>query len=327
MAALLGGHLSSFFSQLPTDGAGGSLLLRAPAAGMAKWLGGGTLMQFRAGALEASLACGAVGVALASPMRRLGRPPVARTAVIGVCVLSPAVLDAILFGHPEEALGSALCVGASRPGAWCGGRQQAVGSACHRARAHLRRCPGPSRGADGGRSGGWMGACDRRRRRLQRSRARLWRTIAGRPSARRVVAARLRPARSGGRHRLHGAEPSEPLGAALDRGGRVCSLDCGCAAARSAGRRVRPARAADADPVHARALESRLLPAAIRDRAVRLGGADATLAAAGAGRHDRVPARVPHGRGRRHLHRAVRLLPARDSSAGAAAARSGDGLG
>jgi hypothetical protein len=112
MAALLGGHLSSFFAQLPTDGAGGSVVLRAPAAAIAKWLGGGTLMQFRAGALEAALACGAVGAALACSMRRLGLPALARIAVIAMCVLSPAVLDAVLFGHPEEALGSALCVGA-----------------------------------------------------------------------------------------------------------------------------------------------------------------------------------------------------------------------
>ncbi len=32
--------------------------------------------------------------------------------VIAVCVLAPAVLDAILFGHPEEPLGAALCIGA-----------------------------------------------------------------------------------------------------------------------------------------------------------------------------------------------------------------------
>jgi hypothetical protein len=32
--------------------------------------------------------------------------------VIGVCVLAPALLDVILYGHPEEALGAALCVGA-----------------------------------------------------------------------------------------------------------------------------------------------------------------------------------------------------------------------
>lgn len=112
MGALLGGHLSAFFAQLPTDGASGSLLLRAPVAAIARWLGGGTLAQFRAGALEAALACGAVGVALASSMRRRCCPAVARGAVVGFCVLAPMVLDAILFGHPEEALGIALCLGA-----------------------------------------------------------------------------------------------------------------------------------------------------------------------------------------------------------------------
>lgn len=112
MAALLDGHLGAFFAHLPTDGAGGSLLLRAPAAATAKWLGGGALAQFRAGALESVLACGAVGAALASSMRRRGCLEIARAAVIGFCVLAPMVLDAILFGHPEEALGAALCVGA-----------------------------------------------------------------------------------------------------------------------------------------------------------------------------------------------------------------------
>jgi hypothetical protein len=45
-------------------------------------------------------------------MRRRWCPVIARGAVVGFCVLAPMVLDAILFGHPEEALGIALCLGA-----------------------------------------------------------------------------------------------------------------------------------------------------------------------------------------------------------------------
>jgi hypothetical protein len=112
MAALLGGHLHAFFVQLPTDGAGGSILLRAPAALIAKALGGGELTIFRAGALECVLALAGLGLWLARGMRAQPAPPLARAAVIGLLTLLPLVTGVILFGHPEEALGAALCVAA-----------------------------------------------------------------------------------------------------------------------------------------------------------------------------------------------------------------------
>jgi hypothetical protein len=112
MRALLAGHVSSFFHHLPVDGAGGSVLLRAPAALLGKLLGGGQLTQFRFGALEAGLVLGGLGLWLARGMRVAGRPRVGRAVVVGLCVLVPALLDAIYFGHPEEPLGAALCVGA-----------------------------------------------------------------------------------------------------------------------------------------------------------------------------------------------------------------------
>lgn len=112
MNALLAGHLGVFFAHLPTNGAGGSVLLRAPAAGVGKLLVGGQLAIFRFGAVLCLLALALLGVVLARGMRDQARPGLERAAVIGLCLLTPAVLDAILFGHPEEPLGAALCAGA-----------------------------------------------------------------------------------------------------------------------------------------------------------------------------------------------------------------------
>jgi hypothetical protein len=111
MAALLAGHLHAFFASVPTDGAGGSIVLRAPAGLIAKAFGGGELGVFRAGAFECVLALGALGLVLAAGMRRRGASRLGRAAVVGLVVLAPLITGAVLFGHPEEALGAALCVG------------------------------------------------------------------------------------------------------------------------------------------------------------------------------------------------------------------------
>jgi hypothetical protein len=66
---------------------------------------------FRAGAFECVLALGALGLVLAAGMRRRGASRLGRAAVIGLLVLAPLITGAVLFGHPEEALGAALCVG------------------------------------------------------------------------------------------------------------------------------------------------------------------------------------------------------------------------
>jgi Glycosyltransferase family 87 len=109
--ALLSGHVGSFFSLLPTDGAGGSVLLRAPFAFLGKELVGGQHAIFRLGALACVLATVAAAMPLVRTMRESGRPPLARIALIALFLLTPAVLDAIFFGHPEEGLGAALCLG------------------------------------------------------------------------------------------------------------------------------------------------------------------------------------------------------------------------
>jgi hypothetical protein len=111
MNALLSGHVHAFFALLPTDGAGGSVLLRAPFALLGKELVGGQHAIFRFGALACVLATVAVALPLVRTMREACRPPLARAAVVALFLLTPAVLDAIFYGHPEESLGAALCIG------------------------------------------------------------------------------------------------------------------------------------------------------------------------------------------------------------------------
>ncbi len=112
MNALLGGHVAAFFAHLPTNGAGGSILLRAPAAFVGKLLIGSQLAMFRFGALGCLLATGLLGLWLARELEARGGGRSAQVATVGMCLFAPAILDAIRFGHPEEPLGAALCVGA-----------------------------------------------------------------------------------------------------------------------------------------------------------------------------------------------------------------------
>ena len=110
MNALLDGHLGAFFNLLPNDEAGGSVLLRAPGALLGKLLVGSPMAIFRFGALQCLLAAGALGLWLARGMRERGCSTAARVAVVSLCVGVPAILDAILVGHPEEVLGAVLSI-------------------------------------------------------------------------------------------------------------------------------------------------------------------------------------------------------------------------
>jgi len=121
MNALLGGHLGAFFANLPTNGAGGSVLLRAPFALVGRIVAGDQLAIFRFGALACLLALGAMGLWLARDMYRRGTPRATCIGVIALYACVPALLEAVFYGHPEEPLGAALAVaavlaaGADRP--------------------------------------------------------------------------------------------------------------------------------------------------------------------------------------------------------------------
>jgi hypothetical protein len=121
MNALLGGHLNAFFANLPTNGAGGSVLLRAPFALLGRALTGDQLAIFRFGTLECLLALGALGLWLAQDLRRRGMSRSVCLGVVALYACAPALLEAVFYGHPEEPLGAALTIaavlsaGAKRP--------------------------------------------------------------------------------------------------------------------------------------------------------------------------------------------------------------------
>lgn len=121
MNALLDGHFGAFFANLPTNGAGGSVLLRAPFALLGKALVGNQLAIFRFGALACLLALGILGLWLARDLGRRGTSISTRVGVVAICAGTPALLETVFYGHPEEPLGAALAVaavllaGADRP--------------------------------------------------------------------------------------------------------------------------------------------------------------------------------------------------------------------
>jgi hypothetical protein len=85
-----------------------SVLVRAPFAA----LSGDGLTSYRLGAVACLVAGGLLGLWVAKLMRERGRPPLERVLVWALCAASPMALNAVLWGHPEEILGGALCVAA-----------------------------------------------------------------------------------------------------------------------------------------------------------------------------------------------------------------------
>jgi hypothetical protein len=107
LAALLHGHLSTFLSTAPPYGA--SLLLRAPFALPASLTHGTELLVYRLAALPCALALAALGVWLARESRRGGAGLVAAGVTVLLCTANPIAFKALVFGHPEELAGAALC--------------------------------------------------------------------------------------------------------------------------------------------------------------------------------------------------------------------------
>jgi hypothetical protein len=112
MNALLAGRVGAFVANLPTNGAGGSVLLRAPFALLGKWLGSDQLAIFRFGTLGCLLVLGFVGVWLAVRLPEPRVPTSTRLGLVAIYAGAPALLEAVFYGHPEEPLGAALAVAA-----------------------------------------------------------------------------------------------------------------------------------------------------------------------------------------------------------------------
>lgn len=108
--ALGRGDLHTFLTASPAYGS--SLVLRAPFAALAAWLGGGELAVFRAGALPCLLALAALAVHLARRAQSDGARPRAVALTLLVAAASPLAWQAITYGHPEDILAAAAAVSA-----------------------------------------------------------------------------------------------------------------------------------------------------------------------------------------------------------------------
>ncbi len=104
---------------------GGSLIERTPFALLPGLWGGGSLAVYRAVAAPCLLATAFLGVWLVARMRATGAPRLlARAVALGVCVANPIALRALELGHPEELLGClpVRARRAARRGSSSGGR-------------------------------------------------------------------------------------------------------------------------------------------------------------------------------------------------------------
>lgn len=105
--ALIAGDLGAFFTQQAPMGPV-SLLLRAPLAA----LGQSELARYRLGTFICLLALAMLAAYLGVAMARQGRSWMAWTVIPAIVLVNPLTYNAMAFGHPEEALTAALCVGA-----------------------------------------------------------------------------------------------------------------------------------------------------------------------------------------------------------------------
>src|SRR5690349_15259577 len=107
--ALVRGDLDAFFANQPLMGSF-SLLVRAPFV----WpvFHGSLDAVYFAGALPCLLATVVLGLALARLVAERGQPAAVQGLVAGLAVINPVTFRALHWGHPEELLAAALCVGA-----------------------------------------------------------------------------------------------------------------------------------------------------------------------------------------------------------------------
>jgi hypothetical protein len=108
--ALTHGHVLRFLQLAPAYG--GSLVLRAPFALLPSMWSGGALAVYRMVALPCLLAVAALGVWLATRMRREGQRRLSAGVALALCAANPVALYALEFGHPEDLLCAALSIAA-----------------------------------------------------------------------------------------------------------------------------------------------------------------------------------------------------------------------
>jgi hypothetical protein len=107
--ALVRGDWKDFAVNQPLMGSF-SLLLRAPF--VAPVFSGSLDSVYFMGALPCLLATIALGLALARMLADRGQPPWVQGLAAGLAVINPITFRALHWGHPEELLAAALCVGA-----------------------------------------------------------------------------------------------------------------------------------------------------------------------------------------------------------------------
>lgn len=105
-------QVDRFFAEQPAMGPA-SLVARAPAAAIARAVGGSEDWQYRAGSIVCVLAAVALALALALFLIARGVPWVGWLPLAALCIVNPANGDALQRGHPEEILGAALLAGAA----------------------------------------------------------------------------------------------------------------------------------------------------------------------------------------------------------------------
>jgi hypothetical protein len=109
--ALVRGDLGAYATTQPQMGQL-ALLVRWPAVELASLLGAGDLWGYRLGALTCLVALGILAVVIARAGLARGLAPSAGVATVVFLVANPVTVRALQLGHPEEAMGAALCVAA-----------------------------------------------------------------------------------------------------------------------------------------------------------------------------------------------------------------------
>lgn len=107
--SLVRGDIESFFASQPLMGSF-SLLLRAPFVALVFHESESTV--YLAGAIPCLLATLVLGNVLARLLAERGQPVAIQGLAAGLAVINPITFKALHWGHPEELLTAALCVGA-----------------------------------------------------------------------------------------------------------------------------------------------------------------------------------------------------------------------